>query len=87
MADRPAHEDVGARAALRRYERERRLGNALMATVVDGLDRLFTGAPGVGGRLAREGLSQVARSVWLRRWFAAQAMGTQGPLPRAARAL
>ena len=85
--NRPAHEDVGARAALRRYERERRLGNALMATMVDGLDRLLTGAPGIGGRLAREGMAQVARNAGLRRWFAAQAMGTQGPLPQAARAL
>jgi 2-polyprenyl-6-methoxyphenol hydroxylase-like FAD-dependent oxidoreductase len=86
LADRPAGEDVGARAALRRYERERRLGNGLVATMVDGLDRLLTGAPGIGGRLAREGMAQVARNLWLRRWFAAQAMGTQGPLPRAARA-
>ena len=85
LSDRPLHEDVGAPLALRRYERSRRLGNGLMAGLVDGLDALLTGQPGVGGRLARVGMAQVARSAWLRRWFAAQAMGTQGELPRAAR--
>lgn len=87
LADRPPREDVGALRLLRRYERARRSGNALMGTMVDQLDGLLTGKVGFGGRLAREGMGLVARHALLRQFFVRQAMGVAGDLPRAARAL
>jgi ubiquinone biosynthesis UbiH/UbiF/VisC/COQ6 family hydroxylase len=73
LAARPARESVGALAALRRYERERRAGNALVGGVVDGLDRLFTGAGPIGSWAAREGMALVARSGLARRLLVRQA--------------
>jgi 2-polyprenyl-6-methoxyphenol hydroxylase-like FAD-dependent oxidoreductase len=73
LAQRPPRESVGALAALRRYERERRAGNALVGGVVDGLDRLFTGAGPVGSWAAREGMALVARSGLARRLLVRQA--------------
>ncbi|HUG73550.1 MAG TPA: FAD-dependent monooxygenase [Steroidobacteraceae bacterium] len=73
LAQRPPRESVGALAALRRYERERRAGNALVGGVVDGLDRLFTGAGPLGSWAAREGMAWVARSGLARRLLVRQA--------------
>jgi 2-octaprenylphenol hydroxylase len=73
LAARPARESVGALAALRRYERERRAGNALVGGVVDGLDRLFTGAGPMASWAAREGMALVARSGLARRLLVRQA--------------
>ena len=51
----PQRESPGARRALQRYERERRSGNALMGSMVGGLDQLFTGSEGsCRGRPAKE---------------------------------
>lgn len=73
LAQRPSRESVGALAALRRYERERRAGNALVGGLVDGLDRLFTGAGPVGSWAAREGMALVAHSGLARRLLVRQA--------------
>lgn len=60
LAARPRGEGVAARRALRRYERERRLDNALMGAVVDTLDRMFTGG-GPLARLAGRGMALAGR--------------------------
>jgi ubiquinone biosynthesis UbiH/UbiF/VisC/COQ6 family hydroxylase len=73
LAARPPRESPGALAALRRYERERRAGNALVGEVVDGLDRLFTGAGPLTSWAAREGMALVARSAFARRFLVRQA--------------
>jgi ubiquinone biosynthesis UbiH/UbiF/VisC/COQ6 family hydroxylase len=73
LAARPQRESVGALAALLRYQRERRAGNALVGGVVDGLDRLFTRPPGLVNRVAREGMALVARSTFARRLLVRQA--------------
>lgn len=79
LALRPSRESVGAMAALRRYERERRAGNALVGSVVDGLDRLFTGSAPLLAWTAREGLALVARSPLARRALVTQAAGRSSP--------
>ena len=86
IAERPAREDVAAPRLLRRYERARRSGNAVIGAAMDQLDALFRGPPGVAGRLAREGMAVVARTPALRQFFMRQALGIAGELPRAARA-
>lgn len=73
LAQRPAHESLGALAALRRYERERRAGNALVGGVVDGLDWLFTGAGPAMSWAARSGLALVAQLRPVRRLLVRQA--------------
>jgi 2-octaprenylphenol hydroxylase len=73
LASRPPRESVGALAALLRYQRERRTGNALVGGVVDGLDRLFTRPPGIASWVAREGMALVARSPLARRVLVRQA--------------
>jgi ubiquinone biosynthesis UbiH/UbiF/VisC/COQ6 family hydroxylase len=73
LAQRPPRESVGALAALQRYQRERRAGNAVMATMVDALDRLFTGAGPVRSHAAREGMALVGRSRMVRQLLVRQA--------------
>ncbi len=73
LALRPARESPGALAALRRYERERRAGNALVAATVDSLDLLFTGSGALRAWLAREGMAMVGRSAPARRFLVRQA--------------
>jgi len=73
IGQRPARESVGAMAALRRYERERRAGNALVGGVVDGLDRLFTGSGPLTSWAARAGMALVARAAPARRFLIGQA--------------
>lgn len=75
LAQRPPRESPGALAALRRYERERRAGNALVGSVVDGLDRLFTGSGPLTSWAARSGMALVARSAGARRFLSRQAAG------------
>jgi 2-octaprenylphenol hydroxylase len=79
LAQRPARESPGALAALRRYERERRAGNALAAATVDGLDRLFTGAGTLRAWAASEGMALVGRSLRARRFLVRQAAGRSWP--------
>lgn len=66
---RPPRESVGATAALQRYARQRRGGNALMGTMVDGLDRLFTGSPGPVAWAAQRGMGLLGRSAAAKRFF------------------
>jgi 2-octaprenylphenol hydroxylase len=82
IADRPPREDPAAPRLLRRYERRRRAGNAVVGALMDQLDEAFRGSPGLGGRLAREGLGIAARSDLLRGVLARQALGLAGDLPR-----
>ena len=73
LAARPPRESPGAVAALQRYQRERRAGNALVGGLVDGLDRLFTRPTGLVSWMAREGMAMVARSSFARRALVRQA--------------
>jgi 2-octaprenylphenol hydroxylase len=77
LAARPPRESIGALAALRRYERERRAGNALVGGVVDGLDWLFTRPEGLVSWAARFGLAQVAHSAPARRLLVRQAAASR----------
>jgi 2-octaprenyl-6-methoxyphenol hydroxylase len=77
--------DIGDAIALERYQRWRRFDNLLLATVTDGLNRLFSNdlAP---LRLARDlGLAVVDRLPPLKRFFMQHAMGLVGDLPRLVR--
>ena len=85
IADRPPREDPAAPRLLRRYERERRAGNAVVGAVMDQLDAAFRGPPGVTGRIVREGFGWVARSRALREALTRHALGLSGDLPRYAR--
>ena len=82
IADRPPREDPGAQHVLRRYERQRRSGNLMMATVVDRFDALFTGAPSLGGRIARDALRLVNGSDMAKQFFMRRALGLAGDRPR-----
>ncbi|HET6221902.1 MAG TPA: FAD-dependent monooxygenase, partial [Dongiaceae bacterium] len=77
--------DIGDAIALERYQRWRRFDNLLLATVTDGLNRLFSNdlAP---LRLARDlGLAAVDQLPPLKRFFMRHAMGLVGDLPRLVR--
>jgi 2-octaprenyl-6-methoxyphenol hydroxylase len=77
--------DIGAPDLLARYERWRRVDTLTLATVTDGLNRLFSNdvAP---LRLARDvGLAAVNRLPPLKRFLMRHAMGTVGELPRLTR--
>lgn len=73
LAQRPAGESAAALRALRRYERERRSGNALMGAMVDAFDRVFSGGATLPARIAGEGMALVNRSALARRFFVTQA--------------
>lgn len=74
--------DIGAPAALGRYERWRRFDNMLMLAMTDGLNRLFSNDL-TPLRIARDlGLAAVDRVPALKRVFMRHAMGTIGDLPR-----
>jgi ubiquinone biosynthesis UbiH/UbiF/VisC/COQ6 family hydroxylase len=74
-ASRPRRESVAATAALRRYERERRAGNALVGGLVDLLDRTFSRPAGLTAHIAGSGMGLVSRSLLARRFFFRQAAG------------
>jgi ubiquinone biosynthesis UbiH/UbiF/VisC/COQ6 family hydroxylase len=84
IAARPAREAPWAPSLLRRYERQRRSGNALMGQVVDSLDGLFTGSRGAVRSFAEGGMGLVNRSGFAKRLLARAAMGIDGDLPRLA---
>jgi ubiquinone biosynthesis UbiH/UbiF/VisC/COQ6 family hydroxylase len=73
LAARPYKESLGAAAALRRYQRERKLANGLMSATIDGLNTLFTGAGPVRSWLGREGMAIAGRSQLARQLFFKQA--------------
>jgi 2-octaprenyl-6-methoxyphenol hydroxylase len=74
--------DIGDDAPLRRYQEWRRLDALLLATVTDGLNRLFSNSiPPL--RLARDlGLAAVNRMPPVKRFLMRDAMGITGDLPR-----
>jgi len=74
--------DIGGGPVLARYERWRRFDNVLMATAMDGLNRLFSNDIGPL-RLVRDlGLAAVNRLPPVKRFFMRHAMGVVGELPR-----
>lgn len=77
--------DIGGADVLRRYERWRRFDTVLLASVTDGLNRLFSNDfPPL--RLARDlGLAAVGHIPPLKRFFMRHAMGVVGDLPRLVR--
>lgn len=77
--------DIGSLSMLRRYQRWRKSDTIAMAAVTDVLNRLFSNTlPPV--RLGRDaGLGIVNRIGPLKRFFARQAMGMAGRLPRIVR--
>lgn len=74
--------DVGSDTVLARYQRWRRFDTVLLATVCDGLVRLFSNnIPPI--RLARDvGMAVVNKLPPLKRFFMRHAMGVVGDLPR-----
>lgn len=74
--------DIGFGEVLARYERWRRTDNVVLATVTDGLNRLFSNSIAPLA-LARDlGLAAVNRMPPLKRFFMRHAMGLVGELPR-----
>lgn len=73
--------DIGCQSVLAEYERWRRLDTFAMATVTDGLNRLFSNRSGVL-KLARGlGLFGVSKMLPVKKFFMKHAMGTTGDLP------
>ncbi|MEY2884692.1 MAG: hypothetical protein RL490_2416 [Pseudomonadota bacterium] len=74
-------QDLGAPAVLDRYSAWRRLDNAMVGAVTDGLHRLF-GLPGrLPAAVRRFGLAGVERLPPLKARFMAEARGETGQLP------
>jgi len=77
--------DPGSLATLGRYERWRRVDNAMMLAATDALNRLFSNDL-TPVRLARDaGLAAVNRTPPLKRLFMRHAMGVLGDMPRLVR--
>jgi 2-octaprenyl-6-methoxyphenol hydroxylase len=74
--------DVGAATTLERYQRWRRFDSAFSATVMDGLNRLFSN-DSVPLRAIRDlGLGLVDRAPRLKRFLVREAAGGTGSVPR-----
>jgi 2-octaprenyl-6-methoxyphenol hydroxylase len=74
--------DPGSAGVLARYERWRRFDTATMAGATDGLNRLFSNRS-EGLRALRDvGLGLVERAPGLKRFFAREAAGLTGEVPR-----
>ena len=80
-----AGEDWTGLRVLRRYERWRRSENALMMSVVDGLNRLFGAANPVVSSFRRLGMSMLAQQSPLRRALIEHALGVRGDVPQLVR--
>lgn len=78
-----AGESPGALRVLRRYERWRKGENEAMGYAMDIFNRYLAFGDGATGRLAQQGMGLVARAPWMRRAFAARALGLDGEMPRA----
>ena len=74
--------DVGASALLQRYERWRRFDSALSATVMDGLNSLFSNDNAPLRVLRDLGLGIVDNAPWLKRALVREAAGVSGTVPR-----
>jgi 2-octaprenylphenol hydroxylase len=80
-----ADEDWTGLKVLRRYERWRRSENALMMSVVDGLNRLFGAESPTVSALRRLGMGVVAQQSLLRRALTEHALGVRGDVPHLVR--
>jgi 2-octaprenylphenol hydroxylase len=76
----------GEHKLLRRYERRRKSENVLAATVLDGLERLFSNDSTVLARLRIAGLGAVGRVPFVKRELASRALGLSGDVPAFLRA-
>ncbi len=74
--------DTGASPTLERYQRWRRFDSALSATVMDGLNRLFSNDNAPLRALRDLGLGLVDRTPNLKRFLVREAAGATGDLPR-----
>ena len=71
----------GEHRLLRRYERRRSSGNMLEAGAFDGLERLFSSANTLAGRLRAAGMSAVGALPSVKRRLAQHALGLTGDVP------
>jgi 2-octaprenyl-6-methoxyphenol hydroxylase len=74
--------DIGATTLLERYERWRRFDSAFSATVMDGLNRLFSNDNAPLRALRDLGLGIVDNAPWLKRTLVREAAGVSGTVPR-----
>jgi 2-octaprenyl-6-methoxyphenol hydroxylase len=74
--------DPGAPALLQRYERWRRFDSAFSATVMDGLNRLFSNDSLPLRSLRDLGLAAVDQAPWLKHVLVREAAGFSGSVPR-----
>jgi 2-octaprenyl-6-methoxyphenol hydroxylase len=74
--------DIGASSLLERYERWRRFDSAFSATVMDGLNRLFSNDNAPLRTLRDLGLGIVDNAPWLKRALVREAAGVSGTVPR-----
>jgi 2-octaprenyl-6-methoxyphenol hydroxylase len=74
--------DIGSSALLERYERWRRFDSAFSATVMDGLNRLFSNDNAPLRALRDFGLGMVDNAPWLKRALVREAAGVSGAVPR-----
>jgi 2-polyprenylphenol 6-hydroxylase len=71
----------GEHKLLRRYERRRKSENVLAATVLDGLERLFSNDSTVLALFRVAGLGAVGRVPFVKRELASRALGLSGDVP------
>src|SRR6516165_5773683 len=74
--------DIGTAFLLARYERWRRFDSAFSATVMDGLNRLFSNDNGPLRALRDLGLGIVDQAPWLKRILMREAAGISGSVPK-----
>jgi 2-octaprenyl-6-methoxyphenol hydroxylase len=74
--------DIGAAPTLERYQRWRRFDSAFSATVMDGLNRLFSNDSAPLRALRDVGLGLVDRAPGIKRFLVREAAGATGEVPR-----
>jgi 2-octaprenyl-6-methoxyphenol hydroxylase len=74
--------DIGASTVLDRYQRWRRFDSAFSATVMDGLNRLFSNDNAPLRAIRDLGLGLVDRAPGLKRFLVREAAGATGDVPR-----
>jgi 2-octaprenyl-6-methoxyphenol hydroxylase len=74
--------DIGAPIQLERYQRWRRFDSAFSATIMDGLNRLFSNDSAPLRTLRDIGLGLVDRAPVLKRFLVREAAGATGTVPR-----
>jgi 2-octaprenyl-6-methoxyphenol hydroxylase len=74
--------DIGSATTLERYQRWRRFDSAFSATVMDGLNRLFSNDNAPLRAIRDLGLGLVDRAPGLKRFLVREAAGATGDVPR-----